>query len=128
MYAGFMHSGASSSSGINCHKDILKAWTPENRNTDVPIIDGDRDANSQSSRFLISATYFNLRNIALGYTFPSKWMKAIQASSARVYVSADNVAMFSKRKGLDPRQYTYGYSAANYSAIRAISFGVNINF
>ena len=128
MYAGFMHSGASSSSGINWHKDILKAWTPENRNTDVPIIDGDRDANSQSSRFLISATYFNLRNIALGYTFPSKWMKAIQASSARVYVSADNVAMFSKRKGLDPRQYTYGYSAANYSAIRAISFGVNINF
>ena len=55
-------------------------------------------------------------------------MKAIQANTARIYVSADNVAMFSKRKGLDPRQYTYGYSAANYSAIRALSLGININF
>lgn len=44
------------------------------------------------------------------------------------YVSADNVALFSKRKGMDPRQYAYGYSAANYSAIRTLSFGINLNF
>lgn len=43
-------------------------------------------------------------------------------------VSADNVALFSKRKGMDPRQYAYGYSAANYSAIRTLSFGINLNF
>ena len=126
MYMGFMHAG--SNVGSNWHKDILNAWTPENRNTDVPIMDGAQNSNAQSSRFLISASYFNIRNISLGYTFPTKWMKAIQANSARVYVSADNVAMFSKRKGLDPRQYEYGYSDANYSAIRAISFGINLNF
>lgn len=55
-------------------------------------------------------------------------MKAISASSARIYVSADNVALFSKRKGMDPRQYAYGYSAANYSAISTLSFGINLNF
>ena len=126
MYMGFMHAG--SNVGSNWHKDILNAWTPENKNTDVPIMDGAQNSNAQSSRFLISASYFNIRNISLGYTFPAKWMKAIQANSARIYVSADNVAMFSKRKGLDPRQYEYGYSAANYSAIRAISFGINLNF
>ncbi len=126
MYSGFMHSG--SSEGSNWHKDILNAWTPENTNTDIPVLNGDQNANARSSRFLINGSYFNIRNISLGYSFPSKWMKAIQANSARIYVSADNVAMFSKRKGLDPRQYEYGYSAANYSAIRAISFGVNINF
>lgn len=128
MYASLMHAGGTTGSGNNWHKDILNAWTPDNKGTDVPIIDGLQNTNQQSSRFLIDASYFNLRNISLGYTFPSKWMKAIQASSARVYVSADNVALFSKRKGLDPRQYEYGYSDANYSAIRAISFGVNINF
>ncbi len=126
MYANFMHTG--SNMGSNWHNDILNAWTPENTNTDVPIMDGAQNSNAQSSRFLIDASYFNIRSISLGYTFPKNWMKAIQANSARIYVSADNVAMFSKRKGLDPRQYEYGYSAANYSAIRAISFGVNLNF
>ena len=83
---------------------------------------------ANSSRFLINASFFNIRNISLGYTFPKEWMKAISASSARIYVSADNVALFSKRKGMDPRQYAYGYSAANYSAIRTLSFGINLNF
>ena len=126
MYAGFMHAG--SDIGSNWHKDILNAWTPENKNTDVPIMDGAQNSNQQSSRFFINASYFNIRNIALGYTFPKKWMKTIAASSARVYLSADNVALFSKRKGMDPRQYTYGYADANYSSIRALSFGVNLVF
>ena len=126
MYSSFMHAG--SNMGSNWHKDILNAWTPENKNTDVPIMDGAQNSNQQSSRFFIDASFFNIRNISLGYTFPKQWMKAIQANSARVYVSADNVALFSKRKGMDPRQYAYGYSAANYSAIRALSFGINVVF
>ena len=126
MYSSFMHAG--SNIGSNWHKDILNAWTPENKNTNVPIMDGAQNSNSQSSRFLINASFFNIRNISLGYTFPKELMKAISASSARIYVSADNVALFSKRKGMDPRQYAYGYSAANYSAIRTLSFGINLNF
>ena len=126
MYSSFMHAG--SNIGSNWHKDILNAWTPENKNTNVPIMDGAQNSNSQSSRFLINASFFNIRNISLGYTFPKEWMKAISASSTRIYVSADNVALFSKRKGMDPRQYAYGYSAANYSAIRTLSFGINLNF
>ena len=126
MYSSFMHSG--SDFGSNWHKDVLNAWTPENKHTDVPIMDGAQNSNQQSSRFFINASYFNIRNLALGYTFPKSWMKVIAASSARAYVSADNVALFSKRKGMDPRQYTYGYSDANYSSIRALSFGVNLVF
>lgn len=33
-----MHAG--SNIGSNWHKDILNAWTPENKNTNVPIMDG----------------------------------------------------------------------------------------
>ena len=76
----------------------------------------------------MDASYFNLRNITLGYTFPVKWMKAITAKSGRVYLSADNIALLSKRKGMDPRQYAYGYSAANYSPIRTLSVGVKFDF
>ena len=77
---------------------------------------------------MISASYFNLRNITLGYTLPQKWAKAIKMSSVRIYVAADNVALLSKRKGLDPRQYIQGQSQANYSVLRTVSGGVTINF
>ena len=46
----------------------------------------------------------------------------------RVYVCADNVAVFSKRKGMDPRQYIQGQSQANYSIIRNISAGISLTF
>ena len=126
MYSGLMHAG--SSAGANWHKDILNAWSPENKNTNVPILDGDQNANVFSDRFLIGADYFNIKNISVGYTFPKSWMKKAQIENARIYFSADNVAMFSKRKGLDPRQYISGQSQANYSTIRTMSFGVSLTF
>ena len=126
MYANLMHGG--SNAGTNWHKDILKAWTPDNTNTDVPILDGDQNANTFSDRFLIGADFFNIRNITLGYTFPNDWMRKASIEKARVYVAADNVALWSKRKGLDPRQYIYGQSQANYSAIRTVSFGLSLTF
>ena len=126
MYAGFMHAGKEA--GRNWHKDIANAWTPENTKTDVPVLDGDQNANTFSDRFLIGADYFNIKNITLGYTFPKKWMKKAQIDNARIYFSAENVALFSKRKGLDPRQYMYGQSQANYSTIRTMSMGVSLTF
>lgn len=126
MYAGFMHAGGSA--GDNWHRDILGAWSESNTNSNIPILDGDQNANVFSDRFLIDGSYFNIRNITLGYTFPTKWLKKIQIENARIYVVADNVALFSKRKGMDPRQYISGQSAANYSAIRTISAGISLTF
>ncbi len=126
MYAGLMSAG--NSAGQNWHRDILGAWTTENTNSNIPVLDGDQNANVFSDRFLIGADYFNLRNITLGYTFPQSWLKAASISNARLYFSADNVALWSKRKGLDPRQYISGQSQANYSAIRSVSVGLSLTF
>jgi len=126
MYQSSMHTGKEA--GRNWHKDIANAWTPENTKTDVPVLDGDQNANTFSDRFLIGADYFNIKNITLGYTFPKKWMKKAQIENARIYFSAENVALFSKRKGLDPRQYMLGQSQANYSTIRTMSMGVSLTF
>lgn len=38
-YQAFMHGGDSHYMGYNWHKDILNAWTPENRNTNIPRVD-----------------------------------------------------------------------------------------
>ena len=125
MYAGFMHAGEA---GSNWHRDILNAWSENNTSSNIPILDGDQNANMFSDRFLVDASYFNIRNITVGYTFPKKWLNNLQIENARLYVVADNVALFSKRKGMDPRQYIQGQSAANYSAIRTISAGISLTF
>ena len=117
-----------SNAGHNWHKDILNAWTPENTNTDVPVLDGDQNAAIFSSKYLIGADYFNLRNITLGYTFPSKLLNKASIDKLRLYVNADNIAIWSKRKGMDPRQYIQGQSQANYSIIRTISAGLSLTF
>jgi len=129
-YETFMHGGDSQSMGTNWHADILKAWTPENRNTDVPRVNStDPYTNYYSDRFLISSNYLSINNITLGYTLPKKWTSKIGLSRLRVYFAADNVALFSARQGLDPRQgVTTSDSGAIYSPIRTFSGGLNLTF
>lgn len=124
MYAGLMSAG--NNAGTNWHRDILNAWSETNKDSNIPVLDGDQNANIFSDRFLIGASFFNLRNITLGYTFPKQWVKTLDIENARIYFAADNVALWSKRKGMDPRQYIQGQSLANYSVIRSVSVGLSI--
>lgn len=128
-YARLMHSGTSSSAGTNWHKDIYNAWTPENPNTDVPRLNSaDTDANSTSTRFIVSSNYLSLNNITVGYTVPTKIVNKINVQKIRVYVSADNVALLTARKGLDPRQSFTAATTAVYTPIRTVSGGLVLTF
>ena len=60
---------------ITPNKDALKAWTPENPNTNVPRLDGDTSVGQTAvDCYFISSDYLSVNNVTLGYTFPSKWM------------------------------------------------------
>lgn len=126
----------SSNFPMNRLKEYWKSWDPANPKANaLPIMDSnDAGVSAASDRFLISKSYFNLRNVTLGYTFPSVWMKKIGIESIRLYAACDNVAFASKRKGYDPRQSIGGQSISDtqngtyYSPIRTTSLGLNINF
>jgi TonB-linked SusC/RagA family outer membrane protein len=129
-YASLMASPTSTGSiGNAIHVDILNAWSPTNTTSLIPRYQ-DNEANSQtasSDRFLVSSSFLNLQNINVGYTFPSKWVKKISVNSLRLYVAIENVAYWSKRKGLDPRQgYEGGVTNANYGISRTVTGGVQI--
>jgi len=131
IYASFMHAGDANSIGTNWHRDIYKRWTPQNTNTDVPIIDRYRDANGASDRFLIDGSYFSLRNIVIGYTLPQRITEGVGIQSLRFYIVGDNVFFTSKRQGFDPRLYFDGVVTGgdlNYSPIKTISGGINLTF
>ncbi|MGR4857809.1 SusC/RagA family TonB-linked outer membrane protein [Bacteroides pyogenes] len=128
-YASFMHPGSASRAGQNWHKDILKSWSAANSKTDIPRVNAsDQYTNSASDRFIISSNYLDITNITLGYTLPISLIKKVQVNSLRVYLAADNVALFSKRKGLDPRQSYTSANAYTYSPMRTISGGIKITF
>lgn len=124
--------------GVNWHKDMLKAWTPENPNSNIPRLQyGDLNATDTSDRFLTDASYLTLQNINFGYTLPSKFTQKFGVGKLRIYLACENVFYWSKRKGLDPRyadntdsQGVLGTAnAATYSIrIRTISGGINIQF
>jgi len=82
-----------------------------------------------TDRWLTSASYLSLANITLGYSFPKSVLRAIGLEGLRIYGVADNVWLWSKRQGLDPRQSITG-SVTNtyYKPIRTISGGITVTF
>ena len=129
-YQDLMHGGSNSNAGYNWHKDIAKAWTAENPNTDVPRLCATEnyDAGSSSDRWIVSSNYLSINNITLGYTLPKRIVRNLGIESLRVYGAADNVALFAARKGLDPRQGYVSSTTSTYGALRSISAGVKLTF
>ena len=128
-YASLMTPPASSV-GYNFHKDVLKAWTADHPDSNIPRWQfNDVNAASQSDRFITSASYFNIENINMGYTFPARWTSQWQIQSVRLYAACDNVWYWSARKGFDPRGSFRGDpSTASFVPVRTLSLGVNVKF
>ncbi|MCH5224455.1 MAG: SusC/RagA family TonB-linked outer membrane protein [Muribaculaceae bacterium] len=126
-YQQLMHNGTSP--GRAMHVDVLKAWTEDNTVTNVPRLDRYWPYMTPTTdRFLISSKYFSINNVSIGYNFPLKWISKCGLSGLRIYGSADNLAIWSARKGLDPRQGFVSSASSSYSAMRLISGGVKLTF
>ncbi len=129
-YSAAMYVPANRNTGLNWHKDILNAWTPDNTSSNIPRLQyEDQNSNASSDRFLTDASYLNIQNISLGYTFPEKISKFFHIKSLRVYVACENVWYWSRRQGFDPRHsYSGTTSQATYSPVRTVSGGINFTF
>ncbi len=129
-YASLMSSPVSGGGGSNIHADILQAWTPEAPNSNIPRFQyGDLGTAQTQSRFLTDASYLSLQNINFGYTLPNNIVKKMYLNKLRVYFAADNIWVWSKRQGLDPRQSFTGSPNNNYYApIRTLSGGFTVTF
>lgn len=133
-YAGLMSSPTPGAVGASFHEDILKGWSKEGDVTTIPRLRYATEGNDQyvsamSDRFLVDASYLNIQNLQLGYTFPQKWTSKLGLGSLRVYLSCDNIYYWSYRKGLDPRQsFSGGTSNATYAPVRTISGGLTVQF
>lgn len=130
VYDGNYASSMNHNRGSAMHVDLLKAWSPENKGSNIPRVQSqDQYTTSSSDRWLTSASYLSLQNINLGYTLPAKLTRKVGLSKVRIYAVGDNLWVWSKRQGLDPRQSISG-SVSNviYSNVRTISGGITVTF
>lgn len=120
----------------------LNRWTPDNTITDVPkavfndpTVAGSLTNGEVSQRFVEDGSFIRMKNITLGYTFPSPVIKKAGISSARVYVSAQNLFMITNYSGLDPESQNQsvknsqlGIDWAVQPQPRTFLVGLNVNF
>ncbi len=129
VYAQLMHSDQGGAN--NWHTDMRNAWTIYNKNTDVPRLSNGIDtyANMASTRFLTSNSFFSLANVRLGYSFPKKWIEKIKLNSLSIYVSGDNLAIASARKGYNPTASFDGSTdSSQYTPLSTIMGGIKFQF
>ncbi|TDE18628.1 SusC/RagA family TonB-linked outer membrane protein [Dyadobacter psychrotolerans] len=130
----------SSANGIyedNQTVDQLNSWTPTNTNTDVPEARFYRgNGNQASTRYIYDGAFLRLRSMTLGYTIPKSITSKIKLERLRVYVSAMNLATFTKYKGWDP-EVNSGYINSGWATgndfytppqPRTILAGINLSF
>jgi len=125
-YAALMHGGAY---GTHWHKDILNRWQQAGNNTDVPRLqNGLTQLTAQSSRFLTDASFVNIKNVTIGCTLPKNILSKAGIQSARIFLTGDNLKIFSKRTGMDPQQSFAGVSDYTYVPNKTFTVGLSLQF
>ena len=87
-----------------------------------------------SSAAIFDGSYFKIKQIQLGYTFPRALTRKIFIDDLRLFVSVDDYFTFTKYPGADPETASYnsstsrGVDSGSYPTTKKMVFGVNVTF
>ncbi len=118
--------------------DQLNRWQKPGDVTDVPQARyGESNGTNTSSRWVQDGSFFRLKNVTLGYNVPADIAKHGYLQTVRIYLTAQNLATFTKYTGYDPEVNTYGLGTANFllghdfytpPLAKTFLLGVNVGF
>jgi TonB-linked SusC/RagA family outer membrane protein len=125
----------------NGNANTLRRWTTTNRYTDVPkamfndpVINGTTNGD-MSTRWVEDGSFIRLKNITLNYNIPTKLLKHIKVGSAKVFISGQNLGLWTKYSGYDPESQNQsvknsqlGIDYAVQPQPRTLMAGFNVNF
>ena len=99
------------------------------------VLNGNQGANSISTRYLEDGSFFRIKNLTIGYDFPTKLISKAHMSKCRIYFAADNLFTATKFSGMDPEISLDGSSSSlagmyteNYPVGRTFQGGLEISF
>lgn len=113
--------------GSNKGNRLLDAWNTNNTGSTIPRLSttNTADEGRASSYFVENGSYLKLRTLQIGYTFPSSLISKLKMTSARVYLSGQNLLTL-KSSSLtcpDPENPDW-----NYPLSTSVSFGLQLSF
>ncbi len=101
--------------GLNFGTQVLRRWQNPGDITDIPRFRfGENVNNNISTRYIEDGSYLRLRNVTVGYTFPSSLVNKSGngiIKKLRFYVQGQNLLTFTNYTGLDPEIAPF-YNAA----------------
>ncbi len=113
----------------------LDRWTPENPSNEIPRATSTGAPYQVTSRQVEDGSYIRMRNIQLAYNFPSSWMERIKISSAKLYISGQNLLTITDYSGYDPEvsrfgqdNLSMGIDYGSYPKAKTYMVGLNIGF
>ena len=113
--------------GSNKGNRMLNAWTAANTSSTIPALTTNNTGNEgrASTYFVENGSYGKLRQVQLGYKLPESLLQKIRMTSARVYVSGQNLLTL-KSAGLtcsDPENPNWAYPNCT-----SFTFGLQVGF
>ena len=68
------------------------------------------------------ASFIRLKNVALSWQLPAKWLRAAHLEGIRLFVHGQNLLTFTKFKGMDPESQ----SVLSTPPLRIVTFGIHV--
>ena len=118
---------------FNRSREILNAWSPDNRGSNIPILsknDNNGNFSTASDWYLEDASYLRLKNVTFSYDLSDvfcKWSHLNDRNSRlSVFLSGENLATITRYSGMDPE--CGGWDALKYPVSRVFSLGVKLTY
>ncbi|WP_299889830.1 SusC/RagA family TonB-linked outer membrane protein [uncultured Lacinutrix sp.] len=108
-------------------RDILRAWQNPGDITDIPSLNATNLSDEGlSDRHQRDSDYVRLRFVQLGYALPSNVLDKVGFSSAKLFVSGENLITFTEWRGFDAE--ALGASQNGYPTPKTLSVGLELGF
>nr|WKN35409.1 TonB-dependent receptor [Tunicatimonas sp. TK19036] len=107
------------------------AWTPQNTDTNIPSVKFNNSWDSSESSFWVQETNFvKLKNIQVGYTFPTELTSRLGLQKLYLYANGQNMFTLVNQdyQGYDPERNSFDAGYNLYPVPRIMSIGVNLTF
>lgn len=98
-------------------------WTPENPSNVAPRPRFQSQPIYNSTRSYQDASYFRLRTVSLGYTFPRRLTEKININNLKIYCTGTNLLTFTNFKSYSPE-----LTPGSYPESKQVIFGLNVSF
>lgn len=93
---------------------LYDSWRPGKTDAVLPqLTSSDQVSILPSTYYLEDGSYFRMKNIQLGYSFPASMVSRIGFTNVRLYVQGQNLFTITKYSGMDPEINLRTYTAGN---------------